>query len=473
MEHELRVPFSLSQSSLTPERFAIAHRDRTMRSISRAAASASAVLAVGAMLGFVFGVRSLTSLVPEHATTKVNTSIMVLALAIAVGGLASPAFVGTRRLRTRATAVFALMLACATIAQYAFGWNLGIDELLFRDPWTSAPQSVPGRPALAASCALAMLSIAVLLTGRAYAYTVAQALALAAGSIGGLALIGYVFGARALYAFQSYSSLGPSTALCLILLAIGTLAAVPDRGLAGLAAAASVGGAITRRLVPVALGVPFALASLAQIATQRGIVSPQLAMALFVVVSTSVIGAVVLHTASSIHRLDGIRSRSEALLRESTGRVRHLAALVDGSRLAIISFDALGRVVTWNPRAERIFGRRAGDAIGRRPAEVFAIDPARAVAQALEPVLRRSAVVRIPLHLETRDGESIRGMLHLAPLVDWERRTVGASAIVEEDRGAEGLEAAHAAARRLLARDDLSPGARADVEALLRTEEST
>ena len=45
--HELRVPFSLGQSPLAPERFAIAHRDRTMRSISRAAASASAVLAGG------------------------------------------------------------------------------------------------------------------------------------------------------------------------------------------------------------------------------------------------------------------------------------------------------------------------------------------------------------------------------------------------------------------------------------------
>lgn len=473
MEHELRVPFSLGHSALTPERFAIAHRDRTMRSIARASASAAAVLSVGALFGFAFQIRSLASVFAEHATTKPNSALMMLALAIAVGGLTSPAFVGMRRLRTRAASTFALLLACATIAQYAFGWNLGIDELLFRDPWTSAPQAAPGRPSLAASSAIAMLAVAVLLTGRAYAYTAAQALALAAASIGGLALIGYAFGARALYAFQSYASLGPGTAMGLILLAIGTLAAVPDRGIAGLAAAASVGGSITRRLVPVALGVPFALASLAQIATQRGLVSPQLAMALFVVTSTSVVGAVVLHTASSIHRLDGIRSRSEALLRESTGRVRHLSALVDGSRLAIVSFDALGRVVTWNPRAERVFGRRASDAIGRRPSEVFATEPARTLAQALEQVLRRGAVQRIALHLETRDGESIQGTLHLAPLTDWERRTVGASAVLEEESGAAVLAAAHEAGRRLLAREDLSPDARAEAEALLRAGETS
>jgi PAS domain S-box-containing protein len=136
-----------------------------------------------------------------------------------------------------------------------------------------------------------------------------------------------------------------------------------------------------------------------------------------------------------------------------------------------VSFDALGRVVTWNPRAERVFGRRASDAIGRRPSEVFANGPARAIALALEQVLRRGAVQRIALQLETRDGESIRGSLHLAPLADWERRTVGASAVLEEESSALALAVAHDAARRLLARDDLPPEARAEAEAVLRAGE--
>ena len=84
---------------------------------------------------------------------------------------------------------------------------------------------------------------------------------------------------------------------------------------------------------------------------------------------------------------------------------------------------------------------------------------------------RQGAVQRIALHLETRDGESIQGTLHLAPLADWERRTVGASAVLEEESGAAALGVAHEAARRLLSRDDLPPEARADAEAVLRAGE--
>jgi PAS domain S-box-containing protein len=312
--------------------------------------------------------------------------------------------------------------------------------------------------------------VALIHSQRGIAYTAVQALALAAGSVGALALVGYVFGAKALYAFQSYSSVGASSAITLVLLSAGTLAAVPDRGLVGLAAATSLGGRLTRRLVPVALGVPLVLAIAAQVAAQRGLVRPELAMALFVVTSTGVLGAVVLHTAQTLHRSDLIRSRSEALLRESTGRVRHLSALVDGSSNAIVSFDALGRVVTWNPRAERVYARRAADAVGRRASELFGADQ-RGVATALEHVLRRGEVRRLPLAVQTLAGDAVRGTLTLTPLIDWERRTVGASAVLDEQRDpAAEAEALRAALEQTLADAELPPALRSELEALLRTE---
>jgi PAS domain S-box-containing protein len=279
-----------------------------------------------------------------------------------------------------------------------------------------------------------MLATALLLAGRGLAYTAAQALAITAGSIGGLALIGYVFGAQALYALQSHSQVAPTSALTLVLLAIGTLAAMPDRGLAGLATADTVGGVLTRRLVPVAFGVPLVLAILAQLATQRGLVRAELAMALFFVMSTATLSAVILHTANSIHRLDAIRSRSETLLRESAGRVRHLSALVNGMGTAIVSFDGLGRVATWNTSAERVFGRRAADTIGRHANDVLALDAERALPSALEQVLRGSALRRIELRFETPRGDSVAGTLTLSPLLDRERRTLGACAVFEEAR---------------------------------------
>ncbi len=433
MEPERGVPFAGATPAITALRYDDAQRNHTLRRISRGCALASAVLALGALAGFWLEVHTLASLSEENSTTKPTTALAALALCYGVHSLAWPAGTPWHTWRPRVALVLALLLSAATLAERAFGWDLGIDELFLRDPWP-LPGVAPGRPAAAITMAVAMLACALLLAGRGLAYTVAQALAIAAGSIGGLALIGYIFGAQALYAFQSYPQVGPSSALALLLLAIGTLAAMPDRGLAVLATADTVGGALTRRLVPVAFGVPLLLAVLAQLATQRGLVRAELAMALFFVTSTATLSAVILNTANSIHRLDAIRSRNEALLRESAGRVRHLSALVNAMGTATVSFDALGRIATWNTSAERVFGRRAADTIGRHANDVLAIDAEQALSRALEHVLRRSEEQRVELRFETPRGDTVAGTLTLSPLLDRERRVLGACAVFEEAR---------------------------------------
>lgn len=438
MERELRVPVSFGGTALLASHHAYSERDRALRNFSRAAAAATAVLALAALLGFAVGIRALASLNPGHAPMKPNSALCILALATAVRALASDSLFGAQRGVLRFAAGFALLVSITTLCEYLFGFSFGIDEIVLRDPWTDPALAPPGRTGRATAGAITLLSVAVLLAERGFAYTFAQALAIAAGSVGALALVGYAFGAKALYVYGSYSSVGPSVALSLVLLAAGMLAAAPDRGIAALATANSMGGSLTRRLVPAAFLVPFLLASLAHVAMLRGLASPQLAIALFVVLSTGVLGAMVLHTAQSLHQLDEIRSRSERLLRESTGRVRHLSALVDGSSSAIVSFDALGRVVTWNPRAERVFGRRTADAMGRRASEVFLLPEAREIGASLEQVLRQGAVRRIALRFEMRGGGLVEGVLVLSPLIDWERRTVGACAVLDETRPAEG-----------------------------------
>jgi PAS domain S-box-containing protein len=361
---------------------------------------------------------------PNTALATLALGVAVRSLAIAIIGAAPPARpdhgilrVGDRRLRT---------------ARARLRLDLGIDQLLLSDPWTNLAEAVPGRPSLPTAAGLTLLSSAVLLAdamlaqspgpgdgdrGRQHRRTRADRLRVRRpGALRHPALrVDRIPAARSRCCCSRWDARGGA-----------------ERGVASLVAADSSGGALTRRLVPIAVGVPFVLVGAAQAAAQRGFLNGEVATALLVVSLAAVMGAIVLHAAGSIHRLDGARARVDAMLREATSRVRHLSAVLDASSIAVVSFDGLGRVVTWNPAAERVFGLRASGAVGRRTSEVFRPETARAVANALEPVLRRGESRRVQITVERADGTRVEGLLAIAPLVDWERRVAGACAVLHE-----------------------------------------
>ena len=54
--------------------------------------------------------------------------------------------------------------------------------------------------------------------------------------------------------------------------------------------------------------------------------------------------------------------KSEAALQEANSKLK---ALVQASPAAIVGLDLQGKVISWNPAAERIFGWRQDEVIGR------------------------------------------------------------------------------------------------------------
>jgi len=389
------------------------------------------VISTSTLVAFAFEYERLVRILPDRPIMKANTAIAMILISIAVRRLAAGAH-GPGRVLGRLAAVLALVIGVISLSERYLQFDFGIDQLLLDDPWTDPLLRAPGRPSLGAAGGITLLAGAILLANSLLAHTLVQAMTLAAGSIGGLALLGMVFDSGALYGVRPFTSVGPTSALSLVLLSIGTLAAMPDRGVASLVAADSVGGALTRRMVPIAIATPFALVGVAQIAAGRGWIEGGMATAMLVVALAAVMGGLVLRAAGTIHRLEGMRARSEGLLRESSSRVRHLSSVLDASNVPVVSFDGLGRVVTWNPAAERAFGRRASTAIGRRSSEVFAVETARAISNALEPALRRGEARQVELAIERADGKRLTGLLSVAPLLDWERRVSGACVVLRE-----------------------------------------
>jgi len=111
---------------------------------------------------------------------------------------------------------------------------------------------------------------------------------------------------------------------------------------------------------------------------------------------------------------------------------RHLAAIVETAHDAIYSYDADGRVTTWNPAAERIFGYRADDVLGRPG--TFMLPPDR-VDEERELIARATAEERLQ-GVETQriraDGAVIDVALTVSSLGERETDGGGVSLIARD-----------------------------------------
>ena len=276
-----------------------------MRASAVAAGVATAVVGVVVLVAWAAHWVALQQLLPGMATMKANTAAALAACgaALAVKGLRRRS--AWNRLAA-ALALAAAVVAAADVAEWVAGVDLRVDQLLVTDAATPAGGH-PGRmaPATAASIAAVGLAVAVLDVAPA----VGQALAIGAGGVSGLALLGYAYGVAALYRVVPYGSMALHTAGALTVLSAGVLAARPVRCLPGLFTRRSDGGRLARRLLPATVAVPLIAGWACLACYHAGAYAAEFAVALFAGVTIAAFAALVWANASAIDRVDVVRRR--------------------------------------------------------------------------------------------------------------------------------------------------------------------
>ncbi|MDE1950804.1 MAG: PAS domain S-box protein, partial [Burkholderiales bacterium] len=118
-----------------------------------------------------------------------------------------------------------------------------------------------------------------------------------------------------------------------------------------------------------------------------------------------------------------------------------LAALVESSDDAIVGKTLEGRITSWNPGAEALFGYTAGEALGQ---PIALIVPPELMAEENDILARLGRGERIA-HLETRrlrkDGSRVEVSATISPIRDNQGRVVGASKIARDIGERKRLEA--------------------------------
>ena len=178
--------------------------------LPRLAAALTAVLGVAVLAGWALDLRWLKSVLPGAVEMKANTAAGLL---LAGGALFILAGRPSRSMQWfgQALALVTTVLGLATLGEYLFGWQLHIDELLFRDTGNAYN----------------------LIRGPAMRRPVWLATALVVG-IGALSFLGYLWNVSELVSDRWLPPVAVHTAVGFILLGVGALRAhwrpVPRQG---------------------------------------------------------------------------------------------------------------------------------------------------------------------------------------------------------------------------------------------------
>ena len=191
--------------------------------MARHAGLVAAVLGLLALAGWVFDILWLRSIVRGAVQMKANTATGLILSGLALFVASGPAAARHAR-TTQGLGALVSLLGWATLGQYLFGWDLGIDQWLVHDT-ASAYNAVPGR--MSPFSALSFGAIGIALAGLPNPHTgrVVRGMAVLTALVGLVSLLGYAWNASELITDRLVPPVPLHTAFAFTLLGAGSFLA--------------------------------------------------------------------------------------------------------------------------------------------------------------------------------------------------------------------------------------------------------
>jgi PAS domain S-box-containing protein len=349
---------------IVPGSLAEARTGRMLRLVAPLAAMLVMVVGVLVLGGWALQLPLLTSVVASLPAMMPNTAVAFLLTGAALWLLGPQHASRWRRRVGQGIALVVALFGGVVLGEYLAGWRLGLAVWLFGQELTSGGMRFPGRPSphTAVAFVLVGLALALLDADRRGGHRPAMMLAPLSAAVALVALLGYGYHVRYLYALSAATGMALHTAVMFVLVNLAVLASRPERQPVRTFLAVGPAGLLARRLVPAMLLVPLGAGALVLLGQRGKVVEPAFGTALATVAMLVALTVVVVVTARDLDRLDQARRAVHTELVQAQER---FWGVTDAATDAIVSADLDGLVRSWNRAAERLFGWRAEEILGR------------------------------------------------------------------------------------------------------------
>src|ERR1019366_3055936 len=300
----------------------------------------------------------LKSVIPGQVAIRPNAAVCLVLIGLSLWLLRKTndrPVAGGRKLGGQLLAGLTAVVGLLNLTEYVFGWDLGIDQLLFQV--TAADEMGSLRPGLMAPITaldflllgLALLGLDWTVAWRSRRYSPAQVFAVAAGIASIVGLLDFVLSSA-----TSYTYIALQVAVILSLLSLGVACARTERGIAALIVSASVGGTLVRRVLSAAIVIPILIGALWWTALSDGFSSVWAGGTTMIVVMIASLGGLTVLIGFLIDRADVERRDTERTLHRREEELREAQCL---ARLGSWWWDPRTRNLVWSEELHRMAAR--------------------------------------------------------------------------------------------------------------------
>lgn len=270
---------------------------------SRAAGVVAVLVAIFVLVGWKFDLevfkRIIPTLIAMNPSTAVNFVLTGLALLLLQIDRQSPSM----RRFGYGLGVAVAVVGLLKLGQYLHLHDLGFDRLLFREKLGDNVMS----PNTAINFVLVGLALALLDVQTKRGHRPAQFFVCCSGMISLLAVLGYAYGVRNLYAVSLFIPMALHTAGTFLVVSAGILCARPEGGLVSIFTRDSAGGTLARWLLPVSVLILIALGWLRLAGERADLYEAEAGVALYTALMIIIFSVLIWASAMYIHRLDAER----------------------------------------------------------------------------------------------------------------------------------------------------------------------
>ena len=368
---------------------------------SRAAGALVALAGASTLAGWILDIPLLRSTLPGLVAMKPNTGVSLIFAGVAIALLSPSARSAESTWAARAASAAVLVIAGVSFTEYLVG-DLGIDQVLFREPSDAVATEFPGRMALTTAIVLVLMSAGwLVLSVRSRPLPrVVEMLAIAGGLIALVSVLAYAYDEQWLFGLASQTPMALNTAVALVIAAGATVAGVPDGHIVSGLTRRDAGGTLVRRLLAPLFLAPLALGWIAFTAARAGIVPNDYAMTILVIFLAVALAASVL-VAGRLTSREWAVQRDLAVAQETWSQVEKFFNLsIDLIGIA----DTKGRFLRLSPSWSETLGWTREQLLARPFIEFVHPDDRAATMAEADKISKGARVLHFTNRYECADG---------------------------------------------------------------------